>query len=91
VDQEQLLPIYGEVPGEAGRRGRAGGADSAKPNLEELLAQLEASISQLAGGTAPLEELVATHQRALRLLAEAQGQLEELKGRAEQTARLLSE
>ena len=60
-------------------------------SLEELLADLEASIAKLAVGTAPLEELVATHQRAVRLLAEAQAQLDELKGRAEQTAKLLSE
>jgi exodeoxyribonuclease VII small subunit len=52
---------------------------------------LEASIAQLAAGTAPLEELVATHQRAARLLAEAQAQLDQLKSRAEQTSRLLAE
>ena len=82
-------PFHGEVARSAG--GAAGGADSAKPNVEQLLADLEAAIAQLAGGTAPLDELVATHQRAVRLLAEAQAQLEELKGRAEQTAKLLSE
>jgi exonuclease VII small subunit len=73
--------------------GRGVGGEGLKPEpaLEELLADLEASIAQLAVGTAPLEELVATHQRSVRLLAEAQAQLDELKGRAEQTAKLLSE
>jgi exodeoxyribonuclease VII small subunit len=72
-------------------RGVGGEGLKPEPTLEELLAQLEASISQLAVGTAPLEELVATHQRAVRLLAEAQAQLDQLKSRAEQTARLLAE
>jgi exodeoxyribonuclease VII small subunit len=58
--------------------------------LEELLASLEKTIAELAGGTAPLEELVAAHQRASRLLAEAQANLDELKGRAEQIAQKLT-
>jgi exodeoxyribonuclease VII small subunit len=85
VTKQGVFPIYGEVAR------RADGADTSRPNLEELLADLEASIAQLAAGTAPLEELVATHQRAVRLVAEAQAQLDQLKSRAEQTARLLAE
>jgi exodeoxyribonuclease VII small subunit len=59
------------------------------PRFEDLLATLEQTIAQLAGGTAPLEELVAAHQRALRILAEAQSRLDELKGRADQISRSL--
>jgi exodeoxyribonuclease VII small subunit len=87
VTKQDVLPIYGELA----LSSPFDGADTGRPTLEELLAQLEASITQLAVGTAPLEELVATHQRAVRLLAQAQAQLDELKGRAEQTAKLLSE
>ena len=57
--------------------------------FEDLLATLEQTIAELAGGTAPLEELVAAHQRALRILAEAQSRLDELKGRADQISRSL--
>jgi exodeoxyribonuclease VII small subunit len=55
--------------------------------FEDLLATLEMTIAELAGGTAPLEELVAAHQRAVRILAEAQTRLDELKARADQIAR----
>ncbi|HYR48968.1 MAG TPA: exodeoxyribonuclease VII small subunit [Candidatus Eisenbacteria bacterium] len=58
--------------------------------LEELLASLEKTIAELAGGTAPLEELVAAHQRALRLLAEAQAKLDELKEKADDLAQKLT-
>ncbi|HEY1456120.1 MAG TPA: exodeoxyribonuclease VII small subunit [Candidatus Dormibacteraeota bacterium] len=56
-----------------------------------MLAALEQTIGQLAGGTAPLEDLVAAHQRAVRLLAEAQARLAELQARADNTAQLLSD
>ncbi|HXJ47752.1 MAG TPA: exodeoxyribonuclease VII small subunit [Candidatus Acidoferrum sp.] len=62
----------------------------AEARFEDLLAILEATISELAGGTAPLEELVAAHQRAVRILAEAQARLDELKARADQIARSIS-
>jgi exodeoxyribonuclease VII small subunit len=55
-----------------------------------LLASLEKTIAELAGGTAPLEELVAAHQRAVRLLAEAQQSLDELKAQADEIARKLT-
>ena len=58
--------------------------------FEDLLATLEATIAELAGGTAPLEELVSAHQRAVRILAEAQARLDELKARADQIARSIS-
>ena len=57
--------------------------------FEKVLTDLEKTIAELAGGTAPLEELVAAHQRALRLLAEAQASLDELKGRADEITRKL--
>jgi exodeoxyribonuclease VII small subunit len=59
------------------------------PRFEDLLATLEQTIAELAGGTAPLEELVAAHQRALRILAEAQSSLDELRARADQISRSL--
>ncbi len=61
-----------------------------KARFEELLTTLEATIAELAGGTAPLEELVAAHQRAVRLLAEAQSNLDELKARADLIAASLN-
>jgi exodeoxyribonuclease VII small subunit len=57
--------------------------------FEDLLATLEKTIAELAGGIAPLEELVAAHQRALLLLAEAQSRLDELKARADLITRSL--
>jgi exodeoxyribonuclease VII small subunit len=60
------------------------------PRFEELLATLEKTIAELAGGTAPLEELVVAHQRAVRILAEAQSRLDELKARADVIARSIS-
>jgi exodeoxyribonuclease VII small subunit len=57
--------------------------------FEELLATLEKTIAELAGGTAPLDELVAAHQRAVRLLVEAQSSLDQLKVRADEIARSL--
>jgi len=63
---------------------------SAGARFEDLLATLEATIAELAGGTAPLEELVSAHQRAVRILAEAQARLDELKARADQIARSIS-
>ncbi|MHB8587625.1 MAG: exodeoxyribonuclease VII small subunit [Candidatus Dormibacteraceae bacterium] len=57
--------------------------------FEDLLATLEKTIAELAGGTAPLEELVAAHERALRILAEAQSCLDELKARADQISQSL--
>ena len=57
--------------------------------FEVLLATLEKTIAELAGGTAPLEELVTAHQRAVRLLAEAQSSLDQLKVRADEIARSL--
>ncbi len=69
---------------------RAGtGSPVETSRFEDLLATLEQTIAELAGGTAPLEELVAAHQRALRILAEAQSRLDELKGRADQISRSL--
>ena len=62
----------------------------AEARFEDLLATLETTIAELAGGTAPLEELVAAHQRAVRILAEAQARLDDLKARADQIARSIS-
>jgi exodeoxyribonuclease VII small subunit len=59
------------------------------PRFEDLLATLEKTIAELAGGTAPLEELVTAHQRAVRILAEAQSRLDELKSRADLIAQSL--
>jgi exodeoxyribonuclease VII small subunit len=58
--------------------------------FEDLLASLEKTIAELAGGTAPLEELVAAHQRAVRILAEAQSRLDVLKARADQVGQSLT-
>jgi exodeoxyribonuclease VII small subunit len=58
--------------------------------FEELLAALEKTIAELAGGTAPLEELVAAHQRAVRILAEAQSRLDVLKAHADHLAQSLT-
>jgi exodeoxyribonuclease VII small subunit len=57
--------------------------------FDEVLAELEKTIAQLAVGAAPLEELVAAHQRAVRLLAEAQTSLEKLTASADEIARKL--
>jgi exodeoxyribonuclease VII small subunit len=57
--------------------------------FDEVLAELEKTIAQLAVGAAPLEELVAAHQRAVRLLAEAQASLEKLTASADEIARKL--
>jgi exodeoxyribonuclease VII small subunit len=54
--------------------------------FDDILAELEKTISVLADGTAPLDELVAAHQRATRLLDEATSRLSELKARADETA-----
>jgi len=64
---------------------------SQAPSLDDLLADLESTIGNLADGKAPLDELVAAHQRALRLLTEAQARLAALRARADETAQLLSE
>jgi exodeoxyribonuclease VII small subunit len=58
--------------------------EAGQDDLDQLLAKLEAAISLLAVGSAPLDELVAAHDRATRLLAEAQSRLAALKLRAEQ-------
>ena len=58
--------------------------------LDDLLAELEATMGRLAEGTAPLDELVAAHQRAVRLLAEARLRFAQLKSRADETAKLLA-
>jgi exodeoxyribonuclease VII small subunit len=79
------------APLSAQGRGAGGKGDGNQPTFEELLANLEAAIAQLAGGAAPLDELVAAHERAVRLLAEAEAKLAELKTRAEQTAQSLAE
>ncbi|GAC1508281.1 MAG: hypothetical protein NVS1B3_09410 [Candidatus Dormibacteraceae bacterium] len=60
------------------------------PPFEALLAGLEKTIAELAGGTAPLEELVAAHQRAVHLLAAAQESLDELRAQADEIARKLT-
>ena len=52
-------------------------------SFEALLARLEANISLLADGTAPLDELVMAHQQAAGLLSEAERRLESLKARAD--------
>jgi len=59
--------------------------------LDDLLAELEATMGKLAEGTAPLDELVTAHQRAVRLLAEARSRLAGLKSRADETAKLLAD
>jgi exodeoxyribonuclease VII small subunit len=63
---------------------------SSRPELEDILAELEKAIGKLAEGTAPLDELVAAHERAKKLLFDAQSRFAELKERADQTANLLS-
>jgi exodeoxyribonuclease VII small subunit len=65
--------------------------ESPRVSFDEVLAQLEITITQLADGTAPLDELVAAHQRAAGLLSEAEGRLEDLKARAEQLVSSLKE
>ena len=52
--------------------------------FEVLLARLEANISLLAEGAAPLDELVKAHQQAAGLLSEAERRLGSLKARADQ-------
>jgi exodeoxyribonuclease VII small subunit len=59
--------------------------------FDDLLADLEKTISVLADGTAPLDELVAAHQRATALLDQAESRLAALKARADETSKLLSE
>lgn len=59
--------------------------------FDELLADLESAIAQLADGTAPLEDLVRAHELAVKLLAETQSRLAELRARADETAKLLSQ
>ncbi|HKW08544.1 MAG TPA: exodeoxyribonuclease VII small subunit [Candidatus Dormibacteraeota bacterium] len=68
-----------------------GSKELGERSLDDLLAELEKSISRLADGSAPLEELVSAHQRAVTLLAEAQGKLAELRDRAGETAQLLTQ
>ena len=65
--------------------------ESPRVSFEEVLAQLEITIAQLAAGTAPLDELVAAHQLAAGLLSEAEGRIEDLKARAEQLVSSLKE
>jgi len=64
-------------------------APAATAGFEELVAELEKMIAQLAVGTAPLDELVTAHARATRLLAEAQSRLAGLEERAGELTRLL--
>ena len=64
---------------------------TAEVRFEDLLAELEKTIAQLAGGTAPLDELVAAHQRATHLLAEAQERLDAIRAKAEHVTRQLTE
>jgi exonuclease VII small subunit len=59
--------------------------------LDDVLADLEATIGTLADGSAPLDELVAAHDRAVRLLTEAQARFAELKEHAEHSAKLLQD
>ncbi len=70
---------------------RAGIAEAAETRFEDLLADLEKTIAQLADGTAPLDDLVAAHQRATSLLAEAQGRLDGIRAKAEHLTRQLTE
>ena len=63
--------------------------ESSAAGLEQVLANLESTIAQLADGTAPLEELVAAHQRAAGLLSEAERRLDLLKARADRLVSLL--
>lgn len=58
-------------------------------SVDEILADLEKTISVLADGSAPLEDLVAAHQRATRLVADAAARLSELEARAAETSELL--
>ena len=57
--------------------------------FEEVIAELEKTITQLAEGTAPLDQLVTAHGRAVRLLADAQARLALLEVRAGQITKLL--
>ncbi|HET9781967.1 MAG TPA: exodeoxyribonuclease VII small subunit [Candidatus Dormibacteraeota bacterium] len=57
-----------------------------EPALDDLLADLDRSISKLADGKAPLDELVAAHQRAVKLLADAQSRVADLKRRVDETS-----
>jgi exodeoxyribonuclease VII small subunit len=66
-------------------------SDSSTVSFEDVLAQLEATIAQLAEGTAPLDELVAAHQRAAGLLSDAEGRLSVLKARADRLVSSLQE
>jgi exodeoxyribonuclease VII small subunit len=66
-------------------------AEPGAAGFDEVLAQLEKTIRQLADGTAPLDELVAAHQRAASLLAQAEERLTALKTQAERLARSLAE
>jgi exonuclease VII small subunit len=59
--------------------------------LDDVLADLEATIGTLADGSAPLDELVAAHDRAVRLLTEAQARFAELKEHAGHSAKLLQD
>ena len=65
--------------------------DPSDVSFEELLAQLESTISRLSEGTAPLDELVAAHQRAGGLLSEAERRLDVMKARADQLVIALRE
>jgi exodeoxyribonuclease VII small subunit len=56
--------------------------------FDDLLADLEKTISVLADGTAPLDEVVAAHQRATALLDQAEARLAQLKARADETSKL---
>ena len=63
----------------------------AEPDFDRLLKELEATITVLAQGSAPLDELVTAHRRALDLLAAATKRLNELSAGVEATARSLGE
>jgi exodeoxyribonuclease VII small subunit len=62
---------------------------AAETGFEEVIAELEKTITQLAEGTAPLDQLVTAHGRAVRLLADAQARLALLEVRAGQITKLL--
>jgi len=64
-------------------------AEAPEAGFDELMADLEKTIVQLAQGTAPLDELVTAHGRAVRLLAEAQARLGRLETRAAQITNLV--
>lgn len=57
------------------------------PDLDSLLERLEAQITRLADGSAPLDDLVEAHEEAQRLIDQAQARLRELMDRLDAEAK----